>query len=514
MAASAPLYKSTRGGESGVPFERVLLSAYAADGGLYVPEVLPVLRQAQLRAWAGFPLPLVCAEIVSLFTGLPVLACRDMCTQAFATFNGGQDPPLPLRCFPESGLPKGCMLLETGEGPTLAFKDIGQQVVARLLNHYLGARGQRATVLVETSGDTGPAAVEAVRTCPHVDIFVCYPHGRVSPVQELQLVTVDAPNVTVFRTEGNTDEQAEMLKAIFLDAEFCAAHNVVSINSINWARIMAQCSYYVWCYLQLSPRADAQAAFFVPTGAFGNAMGGYLAQRMGLPISRIVCATNANDIVHRTLSTGDMTMGANVPTISPAMDIQFAYNLERVLFYALNENAAELRGYMRQLLDAAGGGGGGAGSDVNGGRRGALLDPLLVRRLRAVFDSCAVSDAQTLEEMRRMHAACGYVLCPHSAIAAHAARRMQLPGPQVVVLTAHPAKFEEAVQQATGAPPVFPPAVERLRTLPQRFTWMRAPADGSDKIAAWGKQMRAAVEARAAERARAAGQGQGPQSKL
>ena len=312
------LYRSSRGGEEGLSFEHVLLSAYAKDGGMFVPHYLPMFEFEQLRKWASFSYPRICAEVLSLFTGLSVVDCVVMTEAAFATFNNGQDPPLPLK---EVG---GKMLLETGEGPTLAFKDIGQQVVAQLLNHYLGKRNARANVLVETSGDTGPAAVAAVRGCPYVDIFCLYPSGRVSPVQELQLITVDEPNVHVYQTEGNTDEQAEVLKEIFMDEEFMAKFNVCSINSINWARIAAQSSYYVWAYLQMCPAVDRVCDFVIPTGAFGNSMGGYLAKRMGLPIGTMVCATNANDIVARTLTTGLMKYGENEQTVSPAMDIQFA----------------------------------------------------------------------------------------------------------------------------------------------------------------------------------------------
>lgn len=495
-------YKSTRGGESNVSFEKVLLSAYASDGGLYVPESLPCFTAQQLRSWAPLTFPLVCAEILQIFTDLPITQCRAMTRDAFASFNGGSEAPLPLRRLGDD-MP---VLLETGEGPTLAFKDIGQQVVAQLLNHYLGARGRHANVLVETSGDTGPAAVEGVRGCHHVDIFCLYPAGRVSPVQELQLITVDAPNVHVYRTEGDTDEQAEMLKTIFMDRDFVERHSICSINSINFARIAAQSSYYVWAYLQLCPDVAEPVDFFVPTGAFGNCMGGYLARRMGLPLGRIVCATNDNDIVHRTLQRGDMSFAENVATVSPAMDIQFAYNLERLLFYMCNENPAELAAYMRALETT----------------RGVQLDELLVRRLGEVFLSVAVSDEDTIATMRDVHERHQYTLCPHSATAVFAAASPRLQAQlretttgtqlraagagsrradrQVCVLTAHPAKFEDAVKRATGSPPAFPPAVQRLKTMPHHFEWLRAPAGGANKQEAWAATLRAAVEESAAQR--------------
>jgi threonine synthase len=471
------LYKSTRGAERGVSFEDALLSAYATDGGLYVPEHLPCFELEQLRAWASLSYPQVCARVLSLFSGLSVEQCDGMTARAFAGWNGGgANPPLPLRRV------GGRLLLETGEGPTFAFKDIGQQVVAQLLNHFLGSKGRHANVLVETSGDTGPAAVEGVRGCDHVDIFCLYPAGRVSPVQELQLITVDAPNVHVYRTAGDTDEQATMLKKIFMDKAFVAAHNVVSINSINWARIASQSSYYVWAYLQACPTCTEPVTFFVPTGAFGNGMGGFLAKRMGLPIGRIVCATNANDIVHRTLASGDMSMGTNVATESPAMDIQFAYNLERVLFYICNENPATLGAYMAQL-EASG---------------AVQLDPLVVGRLRETFSSAAVSDEETLATMAGYWRDHGYMLCPHSAIGVRAAERLALPGKQICVLTAHPCKFEDAVFKATGRKPHFPPAVQKMKTMPHKFKWLKDDAPvGVDKLEHWKATLVADVVARA-----------------
>jgi threonine synthase len=289
-------YVSTRGGESGVPFERALLSAYACDGGLWVPETIPKIDSETLRSWGSLRMSQVTARVMEQYTDLSLAQLEKLTAAAFETFNGGAEPPLPCeKIFGD------LHFLDTGLGPTLAFKDIGQQVVAQLLNVYLGQRGAHANVIVETSGDTGPAAIAGVAGCEHVDIFCLYPHGRVSDVQELQMVTWgDATNVHVFRTEGDTDEQAEALKLLFSDSAFMAKHNVVSINSINWARIMVQSSYYFWAYLQCAPKADRPVHFFVPTGAFGNAVGGLVAKLMGVPIGRIVCATNSNDVVHRT----------------------------------------------------------------------------------------------------------------------------------------------------------------------------------------------------------------------
>lgn len=311
-------YQSTRGGGSFKTFEEVLVATYAVDGGLYVPCKLPLLTLSNLIKWKSYTFPQVCAEIVHLFSGIDIDSLNVMTSNAFHEFNGGTgNDPLPITKVND------LYLLDASLGPTFAFKDIGQQMVGQLLNYVLAKQSKMANILVETSGDTGPAAIAAVKKCSNVNIFCLYPHQRVSVVQELQMITVDSPNVHVYRSEGDSDEQASLLKEIFSDGDFIAQHNICSVNSINWVRIAVQSSYYVWAYLHVvSTRMGVEAVigkqcvnFVVPSGAFGNAMGGFLAKRMGLPIDKLVCATNANDIVHRVLSTGDMHMGTNVKVI-------------------------------------------------------------------------------------------------------------------------------------------------------------------------------------------------------
>lgn len=295
-----------------------LLTCRALTALADVPESLPLIAADELRTWATMSMAQVCARVMHRFVDLPLDELDQLTATAFRTFNGGCEPPLPLVRVGDK------TFLETGNGPTLAFKDVGQQVVARLLNIYLGKSGRHANIIVETSGDTGPAAIAGVAGCEHADIFCLYPCGRVTDVQELQMITASASNVHVFRTEGDTDEQAEALKLLFSDGAFMARHDVCSINSINWARVMTQSAYYFWACLQVRPNMDGSVHFVVPTGAFGNAVGGLIAKLMGAPVGRIVCATNANDVVHRTISHGDLSIAPNVPTISPAMDIQFA----------------------------------------------------------------------------------------------------------------------------------------------------------------------------------------------
>ncbi|EOD21779.1 hypothetical protein EMIHUDRAFT_450832 [Emiliania huxleyi CCMP1516] len=497
-------YQSTRGGVHGLDFSDILLSAYAPDGGLFVPE-LSTMPNHIAGLHPGMTLAQVTARVLEPFTGIALADCEEICAAAFLSFNNGLEPALPLVRAGRR------LLLETGAGPTLAFKDIGQQVVARLLNHVLGGRGERATIVVETSGDTGPAAIEAVRGCEAVRIFCLYPEGRVSRVQELQMVTVDSPNVFVYRTEGDTDEQAEALKRVFEDAAFMRRHSVCSINSINWARVLVQAGYYLWACQQVSPASDRPVHFVVPTGAFGNAAGGLLAKRLGGAVGRIVCATNSNDVVHRTISRGDMSMRANQQTVSPAMDIQFAYNVERLLYFCSGGDATAVAALMATLE----------------ADRAVALPPPLLHAVQDTFVSCAVSDAQTLQTMREVWAADGYALDPHSAIGVHALRttprteptlwirysggmglgvhaldhvesvRAACEGGRVVcVLTAHPAKFEEAVA-AAGLPAAVcnDPRVAALERKPKKFRRLRDPKAASRqlKLEAWASEGRVSV---------------------
>lgn len=282
-----------------------MLSAYASDGGLYVPEHLPTLPENYRTLWKELSFPDVCAEVFHLFCDIDVAVLRELCAESYKDFNDGVHH-LPLHHFDD------LYLLDTSLGPTLAFKDVGQQIMGKIINYLLAQRGERGNIVVETSGDTGPAAIAGVRGSSNMNIFCLYPHGRVSEVQELQMVTVDAPNVFVYRTEGNTDEQASVLKEIFDDHAFLERHHIFSVNSINIGRIIAQSSYFIWASLQFSEAiAAAGLTVVIPTGAFGNAMGAYFARLMGAPLGRIVCATNANDIVHRTIAYGDLRLDEN-----------------------------------------------------------------------------------------------------------------------------------------------------------------------------------------------------------
>jgi threonine synthase len=307
-------------------FEEVLVSTYAPDGGLYVPEKVPIISEEDFLSMKDFTFPEVCAQILHLYSNIDVEELRSMARNSFSLFNDGKDP-LPIAKLGDSRV----RLLDTSLGPTFAFKDIGQQMCGQLLNYVLGKQNKKAKIVVETSGDTGPAAIYGVRGCPNVEIFCLYPQGRVSAVQELQMVTVQDANVHVYRTQGDTDEQASVLKELFRDVDFVKEQSICSVNSINWVRIAAQSSYFVWSYLELVRRGEvafgAPVNYVIPTGAFGNAMGAFLAKRMGLPMGRIICATNANDIVHRTLTTGDMSMGVNIQVNYASISTMYSHGI-------------------------------------------------------------------------------------------------------------------------------------------------------------------------------------------
>eukprot|EP00039_Didymoeca_costata_P005762 m.84378 g.84378 ORF g.84378 m.84378 type:complete len:476 (-) comp12963_c0_seq4:128-1555(-) len=467
-------YSSTRGGDNGLSFEDAVFSSYAADGGMYVPDEIPTLTKDVLKKWATLTFPELCAEVVALYSDIPIEDCRKMTTKAFSTFNGGNNPPLPLKKFDKT------YFLETGEGPTLAFKDVGQQVLAQILQWYLSnRRGYTATVLVDTSGDTGPAAIAAVQQCPNIRIFVLYPNGRVSPVQELQMITVDAPNVFVYRTEGTSDEQAEVLKEVFLDEQWTKKNNVISMNSINWGRIACQSAYYIWVCLQASPNMEKDVNFVVPTGAFGNACAGYVAKIMGANIGQIVCATNTNDVTHKFFTEGVLVQGETHQTISPAMDIQFAYNLERLIYLTSGRQASKIKDYMNTLEK----------------ERSVKLDDDILDKIRKTFTmSCAVSDKEIMSAMTHTWNTHKYLLCPHSACAVQARLTIakEIPEPCVCVLTANPAKFESTVKEATGENVTHPIVEELKQKNKDHFTWLKKESENWREN--WKTIVKAAVE--------------------
>jgi threonine synthase len=428
----------------------VLLAGLASDGGLYVPDEWPV--QAAVGFDAAYAQ--VATQVMAPYVA-PTLSTDDlraMVDEAYATFDH------PDVC-PVRPLDDGLWLLELFWGPTIAFKDVALQLVGRLFDHELTRRGRRATIVVATSGDTGSAAIEACRGRASLDIVVLHPAGRVSDVQRKQMTTVDEPNVHNVAVEGTFDDCQDLVKAMFADAAFRDAVDLSAMNSINWARVMAQVVYYVTSARTVG--AGDPVAFSVPTGNFGNVFAGWVARRTGTPISQLVVGSNRNDILTRWLATGVMEQTGVHPTISPSMDIQVSSNAERLLFELYDRNPLVLADRMAEFRDT--------GRVETGDTR--------LASVTEVFDGASFDDEATRAEIRRTYEATGVVLDPHSAVGVAAARaaRRDPDVPMVCLATAHPAKFPDAVEQAIGLRPELPAHLADLFERTERFDTL--PAD-------------------------------------
>jgi len=446
-------YISTRGRSGEQGFEDVLLKGLAPDGGLFVPASFPSLSDGQLAGLSGKPYVDAATEIMVPFLGGAIgdSEFRALCAEAYGRFTHQAVTPLVQ-------LDERLWILELFHGPTLAFKDVALQLLGLLFDHVLAKRAQRITVVGATSGDTGSAAIEACRDREAVDIFILYPAGRTSDVQRRQMTTVPSENVHAVAIEGTFDDCQALVKAMFADAPFRDDHALAAVNSINWARIMAQIVYYFVAAAALgSPRR--KVAFAVPTGNFGDIYAGYVAGRMGLPIEKLIVGTNRNDILTRFFATAEMRKTTVVPTHSPSMDIQVSSNFERLLFDLLDRDAAVVTRTMDAFQSS-----------------GAFtVPPAAFTAATASFTAHAVDDRATEETIRDAFRAAGYTLDPHSAVGVAAARRAGLDPkiPIVVLATAHPAKFPEVVTGVTGVHPALPPHMadlferaERLVTLP------------------------------------------------
>jgi threonine synthase len=446
-------YISTRDGRDRperLSLEDVLLSGLAHDGGLYVPETLPRFEAAQLRALRGRSYAEIAAAVIAPFLG-DSLAARDLADMTAAAYRDFAHAAVaPLR-----EIDAELWLLELFHGPTLAFKDYALQLVGRLFDHALAKRGERVTIIGATSGDTGSAALEACRDRDAIDIVMLYPHGRISEVQRRQMTTLAAANAHAVAVEGSFDDCQDLVKAMFADAPFRAAHNLSAVNSINWARIMAQTVYYVTAAVALGA-PDRAISFSVPTGNFGNVYAAHIARRMGLPIADLVIGTNRNDILARYVNEGDMSTRGVEPSLSPSMDIQVASNFERLLF--------ELKGRKGAAVAEA----------IAAFRRSGSLprskeEWAVARRL---FAAARIDDEGIEAEIARVWHEAGVLIDPHSAVAVAAARaaRRDPAVPMVALACAHPAKFPDAVESATGRRPALPPHLADLMTRPERVT--------------------------------------------
>jgi threonine synthase len=444
-------YRSTR--DARLPaetlrFDEVLLAGLAPDGGLYVPEAWPSLEPEALRAFRGKSYAEIAARVMAPFLD-GTIAPRDWERMVEDAYRGFDDPSVA----PLKDLGDNLHLLELFHGPTLAFKDFALQLVGRLFDHVLARRRTRVTIVGATSGDTGSAGTAACRDRAAVDLFMLYPKGRISDVQRRQMTTVAAENVHAIAIDGTFDDCQDLVKAMFADAAFRRQLALSAVNSINWARIMAQIAYYVTSAVALGA-PDCAVAFSVPTGNFGNVYAGHGARRMGLPIAQLVLGTNRNDILTRFFNDGDMTIGEVEPSLSPSMDIQVSSNFERLFFELKSGDAAGVAAAMRAF------------------RKSGTL-PCSRGEWQAaarLFSAWRVGDEDIIAEIAATHRATGIVLDPHSAVAVAAARarRVDRGVPMVALATAHPAKFPDAVERAIGKKPEMPPRLAEVLHLPER----------------------------------------------
>ena len=434
-------YISTRGQAPALSFGDVLLAGLASDGGLYVPEQLPKYSTEEIASWASLSYQELAFKVMWPFVEgeVPAEEFKRMIDEAYAGFNHSAVAPMLQTDNNE-------WVLELFRGPTLAFKDFALQLLGRLMDYVLGQRGEKLVILGATSGDTGSAAIEGCRHSEHLDIFILHPYQRVSEVQRRQMTTVIDDNVFNIAVKGNFDDCQGMVKSSFADQSFLKGAKLGAVNSINWARIMAQIVYYFSSALAVGG-PHRKVSFSVPTGNFGDIFAGYLAKQMGLPIDQLVVATNQNDILHRTIATNDMSRQALNVTLSPSMDIMVSSNFERLLFDAHGRDSAELADLMARFN----------AGDVT-------LNDEAWKYVKENFDSYKVDDARTCEVISEVFNSTQYLLDPHTAIGLEAARQCwkDKSVPMITLATAHPVKFPEAVEKAGCQSPSLPEHMKDL----------------------------------------------------
>ncbi|MBS0283076.1 MAG: threonine synthase [Proteobacteria bacterium] len=448
-------YISTRGAAPALDFRDVTLAGLASDGGLYIPERWPTLTRDEIAALAGLSYVDTAVAVMAPFVGdsLTREELKALCAAAYGRFDHAAVTPLVQ-------LDHDQWLLELFHGPTLAFKDVALQLLGLLFEKFLSGSDRHLTIVGATSGDTGSAAIDAVAGRAGVDIFMLHPEGRVSDVQRRQMTTVGAPNVHNIAIRGDFDQAQALVKAMFNDPAFSGRFDLSAVNSINWARLMAQVVYYFHAAVRLGAPERA-VAFSVPTGNFGDVFAGYVAARMGLPVARLVVATNVNDILARALASGDYSCREVVPTPTPSMDIQVSSNFERLLFDLGGRDGAALAEQMRGFEATR------AMRLTNAQREGAA----------ALFASERVDVDDMALAMRWASEHAGQVIDPHTAIGFAAARRQAGDVPMVTLATAHPAKFRDAVERATGIRPSLPARVGDLFEREERFVTLDATFD-------------------------------------
>ena len=445
-------YISTRGHAPNLTFGEAMMTGLARDGGLYVPQSVPMVSHADIAAMAGQSYEDIAFRVMRPYLGdtFGDDEFRGLIAAAYAGFGHAARAPL-VQLAPNH------FLLELFHGPTLAFKDFAMQLIGQMMQAALAKTGERVTIVGATSGDTGSAAMEAFRGLPSVDLFILYPHGRVSDVQRRQMTTPSEANVYALAMDGDFDDCQARVKDMFNDFDFRDAVRLAGVNSINWARVLAQVVYYFSAAVSLGAPHRA-VSFTVPTGNFGDIFAGYIARKMGLPIEKLIIATNQNDILHRAIGTGDYVTDGVKPSISPSMDIQVSSNFERALFDAYGRDGAAVTALMAELKAG--------GFHISQGA---------MQMLRNTFASGRCSEDETRATIARLHAQTGEILCPHSAVGVHVAESHLGPTPMITLATAHPAKFPDAVQAAIGVRPALPTRMADLFERDERVT--RVPND-------------------------------------
>lgn len=444
-------YISTRGDAPILNFEEAVLAGLATDGGLYVPESLPTFSHEEIASWAGLSYQELAFKIMSPFVDGEISDgdLKTIIEKAYSSFRHDAIAPLVQTAHNE-------WILELFQGPTLAFKDFALQVLGLLLDHFLTKRNEKVVVMGATSGDTGSAAIEGCRHSNNIDIFILHPHNRVSDVQRKQMTSVIADNVFNIALEGNFDDCQNMVKASFRDQSFLPdGRQLAAVNSINWARIMAQIVYYFYASLALGG-PHRKISFSVPTGNFGDIFAGYLAKKMGLPIDQLIIATNSNDILHRCVANNDHSKKALMHSLSPSMDIMVSSNFERLLFDAYDRDVAAIRQLMEEFTSGS-----------------MTLSESALAKVREHFTSYRLDDDAMIKVISDVFERTGYLLDPHTAIGVDAARhtRRSTDVPMVCLATAHPAKFPEAIRQSGQADdPALPHHMADLFDREEQYT--------------------------------------------
>lgn len=445
-------YISTRGGIQPIAFKDAVMMGLASDGGLLLPQSYPSVSREQLETWRTLSYPELAFEVISRFVDdIPASDLKGIVERSYATFTHPQVTPVVKQ--------DGVYILELFHGVTLAFKDVALQFLGNLFEYILAERNQKLNIIGATSGDTGSAAIHGVRGKKGISIFILHPYGKTSAVQALQMTTVTDDNVHNIAVHGTFDDCQNMVKALFGDLDFKEKYSLGAVNSINWARVLAQVAYYFYAWLRVTDDGDQTVNFSVPTGNFGDIFAGYVAKRIGLPIDKLLLATNENNILTRFINKGDYSLGTVVSTVSPSMDIQIASNFERYLFHLFGNNPERVKQAFVELKED--------------GR--ISCDAAEMARVREDFCSASVDQAETLDTIRDFHAKTGYLLDPHTAVGVKAALDL-LPAEsaRICLATAHPAKFGETVEKALGFPAPVPESVRALEGKPTRCEVMDA----------------------------------------